>query len=38
MPEKAVGVGEGALVDLIVERVVGMVEGDEGVDVGEDEP
>jgi hypothetical protein len=38
MPEKAAGLGEGALVDLIVERVVGMVEGDEGVDVGEDEP
>jgi hypothetical protein len=38
MPEKAVRVGEGALVDLIVERVVGMVERDEGVGVGEDEP
>jgi hypothetical protein len=35
MPEKAVGVGEGALVDLIVDRAVGMVEGDVGVGVGE---
>lgn len=40
MPEKDVRVGEGALVDLIVERVVGMMERDEGVGVGvgEDEP
>jgi hypothetical protein len=38
MPEKAVRVGEGALVDLIVERVVGEMERDGGVGVGEGEP
>jgi len=35
MPEKDVRVGEGALVDLIVEGVVAMMERDEGVGVGE---
>ena len=38
MPEKAVRVGEGALVDLIVERVVAMMERDEGEGVGEGKP
>jgi hypothetical protein len=38
MPEKAVRVGEGALVDLIVERAVAMMERDEGEGVGEGEP
>lgn len=35
MPEKAVRVGEGALVGLIVGRMVGMMERDEGEGVGE---
>ena len=38
MPEKAVRVGEGALVDLIVERVIGRMEREECVGVGEGEP
>jgi hypothetical protein len=38
MPEKAVRVGEDALVDLIVERVVVRMERDEGEGVGEGEP
>jgi hypothetical protein len=38
MPEKAVRVGEGALVDLIVEREVGRMERDEGESEGEGKP
>jgi len=38
MPEKAVRVGDGALVDLMVERVDAMMERDEGEGVGEGKP